>query len=79
MYAELSLEFLRGTAKTDECEPLFRQYKQCLDVSGAGSYRKKISALMPDQKALKERGIDKMLEEAMDNNKEHDAENMLPK
>jgi len=29
------------------------------------------------QKALKERGIDKMLEEAMNDNKEHDAENML--
>jgi len=26
-------EFLRGTAKEDECEGLFKQYKQCLSVS----------------------------------------------
>lgn len=27
-----STEYLRGTAKTDECEPLFRDYKMCLSV-----------------------------------------------
>lgn len=30
-------EFLRGTSKEDECEPLFRQYKSCLTVSPSGS------------------------------------------
>ncbi|KAH9826372.1 HRDC domain [Teratosphaeria destructans] len=54
------LEYLRGTATTDECEPLFKQYKTCLS------------------KALKERGIDKMLEEARDDNKENDAEYLRP-
>lgn len=28
-----AVEFLRGTAKNDECEPLFKQYKECLGVS----------------------------------------------
>ncbi|MCJ1259982.1 phosphatidylinositol N-acetylglucosaminyltransferase subunit gpi1 [Lignoscripta atroalba] len=51
-------EFLRGNAATDECEPLFRNYKDCLT------------------RALKERGIDTMLDEARENNKENDAENM---
>ncbi|EME78157.1 uncharacterized protein MYCFIDRAFT_145654 [Pseudocercospora fijiensis CIRAD86] len=55
-----SEKFLRGTAKNDECEPLFKQYKECLG------------------KALKERGIDQMLEEARADNKENDAEHMKP-
>ncbi|EMF08994.1 UPF0203-domain-containing protein [Sphaerulina musiva SO2202] len=55
-----SEKFIRGTAKTDECEPLFRQYKECLG------------------KALKERGIDTMLEEARADNKENDLEYMKP-
>ena len=33
---ECELEFLRGNAKTDECEPIFKQYKACLSVSHAG-------------------------------------------
>ncbi|KAI5361308.1 Putative mitochondrial distribution/morphology family 35/apoptosis [Septoria linicola] len=55
-----SEKFIRGAAKTDECEPLFRQYKECLG------------------KALKERGIDTMLDEARADNKENDLEYMKP-
>jgi hypothetical protein len=28
-------EFVRGVAKEDECEPLFKQYKTCLTVQPA--------------------------------------------
>ena len=28
------VEFLRGNPSTDECEPLFKEYKTCLTVSG---------------------------------------------
>lgn len=33
----LFLEFLRGNAKTDECEPLFAQYRECLGVRATRS------------------------------------------
>ncbi|PSK54046.1 hypothetical protein B9Z65_7852 [Elsinoe australis] len=55
-----SEKFLRGTAKQDECDGLFKEYKKCLSV------------------ALKERGIDKMLDEARADNQENDIENMKP-
>ncbi|RMZ70530.1 VHS domain [Pyrenophora seminiperda CCB06] len=55
-----SEKFLRGTATTDECKPIFEQYEKCLS------------------KALSERGIDKMLKEVRDDNKENDAEHMKP-
>ncbi|KEQ82713.1 hypothetical protein M438DRAFT_299915 [Aureobasidium pullulans EXF-150] len=55
-----SEKYLRGTATSDECEPLFARYKQCLS------------------RALKERGIDKMLDEARADNRENDLENMKP-
>ncbi|CAC9890959.1 unnamed protein product [Aureobasidium pullulans] len=55
-----SEKYLRGTATSDECEPLFAKYKQCLS------------------RALKERGIDKMLDEARADNRENDFENMKP-
>jgi hypothetical protein len=29
------LEYLRGTATSDDCEPLFKQYEQCLKVPRA--------------------------------------------
>ncbi|KAL2072224.1 hypothetical protein VTL71DRAFT_11567 [Oculimacula yallundae] len=45
-------------AHTDECAPLFKDYKKCLTI------------------ALKERGIDKMLEEAREDHKENDADLM---
>ncbi|KAK6443620.1 Mitochondrial distribution and morphology protein 35 [Oleoguttula sp. CCFEE 5521] len=53
-----SEKFLRGTAKEDECDPLFKQYKTCIT------------------KALKDRGIDTMIEEARADNKENDMEFM---
>jgi hypothetical protein len=28
----INLEFVRGVAKEDECEPLFKEYKTCLTV-----------------------------------------------
>lgn len=31
------IEYLRGTATSDECEPLFAKYKQCLSVSPSPS------------------------------------------
>ncbi|CAD0085999.1 unnamed protein product [Aureobasidium mustum] len=55
-----SEKYLRGTATSDECEPLFAKYKQCLS------------------RALKERGIDKMLDEARADNRDNDLENMKP-
>ncbi|KAF2714130.1 hypothetical protein K504DRAFT_399924 [Pleomassaria siparia CBS 279.74] len=56
-----SEKFLRGTATSDECDPLFKQYEKCIS------------------KALKERGIDSMLKEAREDNRENDAEHMRPK
>ncbi|WPH04269.1 Hypothetical protein R9X50_00715800 [Acrodontium crateriforme] len=55
-----SEKYLRGTAMSDECEPLFKEYKACLG------------------KALKERGIDTMLDEARADMKENDVEHMKP-
>ncbi|KAL3426253.1 hypothetical protein PVAG01_03044 [Phlyctema vagabunda] len=56
-----SEKYLRGNGKTDECAPLFNDYRKCLTS------------------ALKERGIDKMLEEAREDHKENDAINMRRK
>ncbi|OCK99332.1 uncharacterized protein K441DRAFT_702833 [Cenococcum geophilum 1.58] len=53
-----SEKFLRGNATTDECEPLFKQYKQCLG------------------KVLKARGIDTMLQDAREDNRENDAQHL---
>ncbi|KAF2752013.1 UPF0203-domain-containing protein [Sporormia fimetaria CBS 119925] len=53
-------EYLRGSATTDDCEKLFKQYEQCLT------------------KVLKDKGIDKMLNEAREDNKDNDAEHMHP-
>ncbi|KAK4938677.1 Mitochondrial distribution and morphology protein 35 [Elasticomyces elasticus] len=54
-----SEKYLRGNSSTDECEPLFKQYKSCLS------------------KALKEKGVDKMLAEARENTvPETDVEHM---
>ncbi|KIW00364.1 uncharacterized protein PV09_08076 [Verruconis gallopava] len=56
-----SEKFLRGNAKTDECEPIFKEYKACLNV------------------ALKERGIDKLLEDAREDSRETDNEYLKAK
>jgi TRIAP1/MDM35 family protein len=81
----ISTEYLRGTATSDECEPLFAKYKQCLSVSFLpfptpfpfllGNIT---DANTNSQRALKDRGIDKMLDEARADNRENDLENMKP-
>jgi len=35
LHTNCSAEFLKGTATSDECEPLFKEYRQCLTVSDA--------------------------------------------
>ena len=55
-----SEKFLRGNAQTDECAPLFQEYKGCLG------------------KALKDRGINKMLADASKEAREFDAEHLRP-
>jgi hypothetical protein len=74
---DVQAEFLRGESTTDECESLYKDYKKCLEVglrSGPCSlfhYRAN-----PLQKALRERGIDSMLEDAREDNKDTDAEHL---
>jgi len=73
----LNAEFLRGNAQSDECEPLFQQYKKCLAVwRGAPNGIFTADTL---QVALKERGIDKLLEEAREDAKETDQIHMRPR
>lgn len=73
-----SSEYLRGTAKSDECEPLFKEYKMCLSVRCSNHVAFPASLLTALKKALKERGIDTMLDEARADNRENDAEYMKP-
>ena len=62
----------------DECQSLFKNYKICLDVSMLVtlSLAKKADVL---QKALKERNIDSMLEDARTDNKDTDAKHLKRK
>ncbi|KZF21907.1 hypothetical protein L228DRAFT_269355 [Xylona heveae TC161] len=53
-----SEKFLRGNASTDECEPLFKEYRSCLS------------------RALKDKGIENMLEEARQDMKENDTHHL---
>ncbi|EXJ84965.1 hypothetical protein A1O3_05640 [Capronia epimyces CBS 606.96] len=53
-----SEKYIRGNSSTDECEPLFKQYKACLT------------------KALREKGVDTMLNEAREGTVETDAEHL---
>lgn len=74
-------EYLRGIAKDDECEPLFKEYKQCIGVSSGTVTDDTISDIDTErtdlaQAALKDRGIDKMLDEVRADNEENDLENM---
>jgi len=55
-----SEKYLRGSATTDDCEELFKQYKTCLG------------------KALKDKGIEQMVEEARADNKDNDMEYLRP-
>lgn len=73
--AHAGSEYLRGDSTTDECEGLFKQYKDCLTVSIRRPETVSSNTNLL-QKALKERGIDTMLEEAKEGNKDTDAENM---
>ena len=69
-------EFLRGDSTTDECEPLFKQYKTCLTVLVHHTILFSSLLAYASQKALKERGIDSMLDDARESNRENDAEHM---
>jgi TRIAP1/MDM35 family protein len=70
-------EFLRGTATTDECKPIFEQYEKCLSVSLLTPCTG-MTLMGGWQRALNERGIDKMLKEVRDDNRENDADHMKP-
>ncbi|KAI4202547.1 MAG: hypothetical protein LQ350_002490 [Teloschistes chrysophthalmus] len=78
-----SNEFLRGDSTSDECEPLFKQYKSCLTVNltfGIPSglrIRLHFERLIDErQKALKEQGIDQLLDDARESNRENDLEHL---
>lgn len=75
MAADNGPEFLRGNSTTDECEGLFKRYQDCLTVRVRRSSPCIINTDLM-QNALKERGIDTMLEEARDSNKDIEAENL---
>lgn len=70
-------EYLRGQATTDECEPLFKDYKKCLTVCKPVAGCECIFKVR--QVALQDRGIDKMLEEAREDHRENDAVHMRRK
>jgi len=72
-----SVEYLRGAATSDECEPMFKQYEQCLKVQHHDSTTV-LFPLIPLQKVLKSKGIDSMLKEAREDNRENDAEHLHP-
>lgn len=74
--SDSGVEFLRGTATSDDCKPIFEQYEKCLSVSHLE--QRPTPNLTVQQKALGERGIDKMLKEVRDDNRENDAEHMKP-
>ena len=73
----MATEYLRGTAKGDECEHLFKEYKTCLTVR-LFAHTAVQRRLMIQQKALEERGIDKMIDEAKADNKENDMQYLKP-
>lgn len=72
-------EFLRGTAAQDECASLFEQYKTCLQVSLPRTSLPRHHPESSLQKSLKERGIDTMLKDAMEDAREADAEHLANK
>ncbi len=73
----LPAEYLRGTSTTDnnECAVLFKEYSSCLHVSFPRAYEFGIGLMTGIclKGALKSRGIDKLLDEAREDNKENDA------
>ncbi|KAK1590235.1 uncharacterized protein LY79DRAFT_225558 [Colletotrichum navitas] len=76
-----SEKYLRGTGTdNNECADLFKNYQKCLTVSVDGIKRLaaviRRATLFPTdahQVALKERGIDKLLDEAREDQKDNDA------
>lgn len=71
------LEYLRGQEKDNqECSSIFKDYQKCLNVSLLLEllFRSLIS-----QVALNKRGIDKLLEDAREDNRENDVRLMVPK
>jgi hypothetical protein len=77
-----TLEFVRGVAKEDECEPLFKEYKTCLTVCQRDietrSRHSDAVLIHGLQKALKDKGIEDMIAEARADNKDNDVEFMKP-
>lgn len=66
-------EYLRGTGTdNNECSGLFKEYRKCLDVRVSALAHTQPESLTQRQSALKSRGIDKLLEEAREDNKEND-------
>lgn len=79
-------EYLRGAEKDNtECAPLFEKYQKCLNVRphSPSLYLNTLCALSKLtcrlQVALKARGIDKLVMEAQEDNKENDGRLMSPK
>ena len=71
-----SAEYLRGQEKDNkECANLFKDYQQCLKVSFGGDWGLIIANILA-QGALKERGIDKLVAEAREENKENDLKHL---
>ncbi|KZL80427.1 n-acetylglucosaminyl transferase component [Colletotrichum incanum] len=76
-----SEKYLRGTGTdNNECADLFKNYQKCLTVSADGIMKlpavaRRRSQDLTDicQVALKERGIDKLLDEAREDQKDNDA------
>lgn len=68
-------EYLRGNSK-DECADLFKKYNSCLMVGTSAILLKSITTDNTKQKALKDRGIDTMLEEAKQASSDSDAEHL---
>ena len=65
-------EYLRGKTSSNECEDLFSKYKTCLNVCDHFSMRQFL--VNRSQRALKEKGIEGMVEEARRNNRESDTD-----
>ncbi|OAA45420.1 Mitochondrial distribution/morphology family 35/apoptosis [Metarhizium rileyi] len=79
-----SEKYLRGAEKDNkECADLFRQYQKCLGVSLCQRVFKPpfsmVNRVYLLQVALKDRGIDKLLDDAREDNKENDTRLMTPK
>ncbi len=64
-----------GAANNDKCAGLFKDYQKCLAVSGqpASVRAMRGSPLRSAQVVLKQKGIDKLVDEAREDNKENEA------